>query len=226
MATKRAFSYVVISFLLFAGAVISLFATASSFNFVDADEAVPVITSLNVESGGSVRVEWDCYNADVTTYRVYRKENSSEPKVITVCQNFQRYYQDSDVKNGTVYTYYITAYNSKTDKKSEKSHAISICKDTTAQAVPLDQIKPELSVEIKSDKPVLKWQPAKNVPMTSVCIYKKSESDGWKVEKVLPPYITQYNAETGAEYKIVVRYSENEEVLVRSLESDIVKAVA
>lgn len=225
MTAKKHIIWFVVTLLLFAGAIAALFVTTSSYEFVDAKDAQVTISSLKVEKSGSIKVDWQCDNAAVTSYRVYRRENSASP-TLTVRANNLKYYQDSNTKNGTVYTYYVTAYNSKTETKSEGSKAISICKDTSAETVPLEEIKPELSFEFKSNnKPVLKWKPVKNVPMTSVCLYKKNEAGVWSVENVFAPYITECDAEQDAEYKIVVRYSENEEVLVSSLESDIVKVV-
>lgn len=227
MTQKKFFIiWTIVTFLLFAGAVASLFMTTSAFDFVDADESQPVITSLGVQKNGDIRLDWSCENVDVTSYRIYRRANSSAPTVNVKANNF-KYYVDEEAENGIVYTYYVVAYDSKTEKSSDESKSVSICKDTAQNVESLEQIVPELSVVTDgAGKLKLRWVPVKNVPFTSVCLYKKNSSGDWEVQKVYAPYITECDAEEGMEYKIVVRYTESDDFMTRSQDSEIVKAVA
>lgn len=89
---------------------------------VPMNEASITISEVTVEKG-AVKLDWECDNVGVTSYRVYRKTtdtgswdyyDSVHKKCLT----------DNDVNNKKIYGYYVEAYDSRKNPKTKLFHRI------------------------------------------------------------------------------------------------------
>lgn len=79
-----------------------------------------VPTDLDISYGdGFVHIYWsgpiDTGGLDITGYRIYRKEGPSEMQELILLDGDTNEYNDTSVDNGVIYTYWISAVNSRGD---------------------------------------------------------------------------------------------------------------
>lgn len=174
---------------------------------VPMNEASITISEVTVEKG-AVKLDWECDNVGVTSYRVYRKTtdtgswdyyDSVHKKCLT----------DNDVNNKKIYGYYVEAYDSR--KKSQNKIVspyiyIYIDFDSDHGYQKMSEIKPQLTAKVEGGKVKFSWKPIANVPLTYMGFYYEKEDGSWALAKTLPANNFSYEEEKrGTRYKIVGR---------------------
>ncbi|MDE6729053.1 MAG: fibronectin type III domain-containing protein [Oscillospiraceae bacterium] len=116
-----------VSAAIFIGLVVYVAVLRQSNPRVPISEASVTVTSVTVNQS-SVRIDWQCDNAGVTSYQIFRKENAqSNWKYYDSVSYHTKYYIDSNASNGNTYGYYVRAYDSrKTSSNSSYSPYIYI----------------------------------------------------------------------------------------------------
>lgn len=205
-----------------------VFGIVSQYERVETGDAKVSTRSFYYDTAEkTIHFEWECFNSEVTSYRIYRSESGGNPNFIKAVASNEKLYEEN-IKENVMYSYWAAAYNSKTKQCSQMSPAVSICIDSALPIPALEDSAPELSFSCGDDGAYfLNWSVIKNVPITSYRIYKKvSVSNGeWEQVKGVESRRTSYSADVGTEYKVVAFSYINGE-LIHSKDSNTVKVVA
>ena len=204
-----------------------VFGIISQYERVDTADAKVTARSFYYDTvKKTIHFEWECFNSEVTSYRIYRAELGGEPEFVKAVASTVKLYEEN-IKENVMYSYWAAAYNSKTQQRSHMCTAVSICVDSTIPFSSLEDTAPKLSFSHGDDGAYfLNWSVIKNVPITSYRIYKKgfATNDEWEQVKVVESRRTSYSADTDSEYKVVA-FSYIDGELIHSKDSNTVKVV-
>lgn len=204
-----------------------VFGIISQYERVDtADAKVSTRSFYYDTTKKTIHFEWECFNSEVTSYRIYRAESGGDSEFIKAVSNTEKLYEEN-IKENVMYSYWAAAYNSRTQQRSHMCTAVSICIDSTLPFSALEDTAPELSFSRGDDGAYfLNWSVIKNVPITSYRIYKKGSAPNgeWEQIKMVESRITSYSVDVNTEYKVVAFSYINGE-LIHSKDSNTTKVV-
>jgi len=165
-------------------------------------------TSLEVKNGGDyVLLEWTAPNVDgVEGYKIYRGTGSGFEKFKEEI-GVKEKYNDTDVDNGGIYYYYVTAIID--GEESEHSNEVSI---EAGSEFELPSAPTNIEIIGNEDSLELQWDQPDNSGSSDLkyyLIYKKNGSEEWQSEPIDGVFAnktsyTDTNVESGVTYSYKV----------------------